>query len=82
MSFDPPEANARFAAKYDFPFRLLSDESREMGVDYGAAADTSARTAKRVSYLIGPDQTVLVAYAQVSPGVHPDQVLTDIAERL
>lgn len=82
MSFDPVDANAKFAAKYDFPFLLLSDEAREMGVAYGAAADTSSKTAKRISYLIDPDGKVAVAYPQVSPAQHPGQVLEDLAERL
>lgn len=79
MSFDTIEANARFAARYDFPFLLLSDISREMGVAYGAAADTSAQTARRVSVLVGPDGAVVKAYAKVAPAGHPDEVLADIA---
>lgn len=82
VSFDPVEANAKFAAKYDFPFLLLSDPGREMGVAYGAAADTSAPTARRISYLIGSDRAVLKTYAQVSPKQHPGEVLADIAEHL
>lgn len=79
MSFDTVEDNAAFAAKYDFPFLLLSDTSREMGVAYGAAADASARTASRISYLIGPDGAVVVAYPKVAPAGHPAEVLADLA---
>ena len=79
MSFDTVEDNARFAAKYDFPFLLLSDPQREMGVAYGAAADTSAATASRISYLIGPDGAVVKAYPKVAPAGHPAEVLSDIA---
>ena len=80
MSFDTVEANARFADKYEFPFRLLCDTSREMGVAYGAAADTTARTPSRISYLIGPDGAVVKAYGKVAPAGHPAEVLADIAE--
>lgn len=79
MSFDTVEDNAKFAAKYDFPFLLLSDTSREMGVAYGAGADTSAKTASRISYLIGPDGNVAKTYAKVAPAGHPQEVLEDIA---
>jgi peroxiredoxin Q/BCP len=80
VSFDTVADNARFADKYELPFRLLCDTSREMGVAYGAAADTTAKTPRRISYLIGPDGTVVKAYGKVAPAGHPTEVLTDIAE--
>jgi len=52
VSVDPPEMNKAFAQKYQFPFRLLSDPSREMCVAYGACADTSAKYAERITYII------------------------------
>jgi peroxiredoxin len=50
-----------------------------VGVAYGAAAEREARTPKRISYLIGPQGTILKAYAKVSPAEHPDEVLEDLA---
>jgi len=32
VSFDDPQENAEFAAKYKFPFRLLSDSKRVLAV--------------------------------------------------
>ena len=52
VSVDPPEMNKAFAQKYQFPFRLLSDPSRQMCVAYGACADTNAKYAERVTYII------------------------------
>ncbi len=46
---------------------------------YGAASDRTAGTPRRISYLIGPQGTILKAYAKVSPAVHPDEVLEDLA---
>jgi peroxiredoxin len=33
--------------------------------------------AKRISYLVGPDGRVLVAYPDVDPKTHAEEVLTD-----
>jgi peroxiredoxin Q/BCP len=52
VSVDPPEMNKAFAQKYQFPFRLLSDPSREMCVAYGACADNNAKHAERITYII------------------------------
>ena len=73
------EENRAFADKFSFPFPLLCDTTRELGLAYGAADSADAGNAKRISYLIGPDGTVARAYAQVSPQAHPAQVLEDLA---
>ena len=44
---------------------------------YGACDDPKAGTAKRISYLIGPDGTIKKAYPKVNPAEHPDEVLAD-----
>lgn len=58
VSFDTVDENKHFAEKFSFPYPLLSDTSREMGVKYGAAENTSVGNAKRVAYIIGPDGKV------------------------
>jgi peroxiredoxin len=52
-----------------------------VGLAYGAAADRATGHPRRISYLIGPDGTVLKAYAKVSPADHPNEVLEDLATR-
>jgi thioredoxin-dependent peroxiredoxin len=78
-SFDPVVANCAFAEKFDFPFKLLSDEDKALGIAYGAAADASAAAPRRISYLIGPDGVVRKAYPKVKPADHPAEVLADLA---
>ncbi len=78
VSFDDPEANAKFVAKENFPFRLLSDEDRALAVAVGAADSPKRLWARRISYLVGPDGTVLRAYADVDPRTHAEQVLADV----
>lgn len=79
VSFDDPKLNAEFVAKERFQFRLLSDTDRKLAVAVGAAADPQAGWAKRISYLVGPDGTVLRAYGSVKPAEHAGQVLADFA---
>ena len=77
VSFDSPATNAEFVAKHNFQFRLLSDTDRKLAVAVGAAADPGAGWAKRISYLVGADGTVLRAYGSVKPSEHAGQVLAD-----
>ncbi|HUK12251.1 MAG TPA: peroxiredoxin [Thermoanaerobaculaceae bacterium] len=81
VSFDAPKDNAEFVAKYNFPFRLLSDTDRSLAVAVGAADSPSRLMARRISYLVGPDGKVLEAYADVDPSKHAAQVLADIEKR-
>ncbi len=78
ISFDSVEENRAFAAKFDFPFGLLCDVDRSIGMAYGAADAPEAGYAKRISYVIGEDGRILHAYPKVDPNTHLDQVLVDL----
>jgi thioredoxin-dependent peroxiredoxin len=77
-SFDSVEANAAFARKFEFNFPLLSDTDRKLGIAYGAADDAKAGSAKRISYLIGPDGRIKKAYPKVNAAAHPEEILKDL----
>ncbi len=77
VSFDDVAANAAFAKKFDFPFKLLCDVDRKIGMAYGACADQKAGYASRISYLIDEQGKIAAAYPKVSPAEHPKQVLAD-----
>ena len=77
-SFDSVENNAKFARKFEFNFPLLCDVDRKIGVAYGAADDTSASSAKRISYLIGKDGKIRKAYPKVNAAAHPEEILKDL----
>jgi peroxiredoxin Q/BCP len=79
VSFDDPKTNAEFVAKERFQFRLLTDSDRKLAVAVGAAAEPGAGWAKRISYLVGRDGTVLRVYGSVKPAEHAGQVLADFA---
>lgn len=75
MSFDSAEDNAAFAKKFGFNFPLLCDTGREIGVAYGAADDVSAKGARRVGVVIGPDGTVKEWHAKVDARAFPSEAL-------
>jgi thioredoxin-dependent peroxiredoxin len=79
ISFDDVAANAAFAAKFNFPFPLLCDTERKVGLAYGACSDATAGYPNRISYLIDEQGKIKVAYPKVNPGEHPNQVLADAA---
>jgi peroxiredoxin Q/BCP len=78
ISFDGVEENRAFAEKFDFPFRLLCDTDRSVGMKYGAARTSDEAYARRISYVIGEDGAVLHVYAKVDPATHLDAVLADL----
>jgi len=80
ISFDPVETNATFARKEAFPFPLLSDDQRAVGLAYGACDSPDARSARRISYVIGGDGRIRAAYPAVSPASHAREVLAFLAE--
>jgi peroxiredoxin Q/BCP len=76
VSYDSPEKNRQFAQKNNLPFRLLTDSDHGLAKAVGAARSLLP-VAKRVSYLVGPDGTVMKAYPNVDPKTHASQVLND-----
>ena len=77
-SFDSPEENKAFKDKFDFPYDLLCDTDRTMGLAYGAAGDADASHPARISYLIDPEGKIAKVYGKVVPAEHPDEVLRDL----
>lgn len=77
-SFDTPADNRAFHGKFGFPFDLLCDQTRDIGIAYGVAADETARYPARVSYLIDTRGVIERVYARVDPAIHCDQVLDDL----
>jgi len=75
VSFDTVGENAAFARKFGFPYPLLCDTSRSIGLAYGACDDHKAGSARRISYIIGPDGTVEKAFPKVDAKTHPAEVL-------
>ena len=78
-SFDDVSKNCAFADKFGYPFKLLSDPGKTaLGNPYDAIDPDDPDWPRRISYLIGPDRTIVKAYAKVVPANHPAEVLADI----
>ncbi len=78
VSFDPPEANARFREKYGFGFELWTDASRALAMHFGAARDASASVASRVTAILDADGRLVAHYPKVVNVMgHPQAVLDD-----
>ena len=79
VSFDPVEANRAFAEKFQYPFPLLCDVGRTIGMAYGACDTADAEYARRITYVIGPDGRIAQAHAKVTPSSHPKALLASMA---
>jgi peroxiredoxin Q/BCP len=78
VSFDTVEENKHFAEKFNFPYPLLSDETRAMGVKYGAADNAQSGNAKRVAYVIGPDGKVKNVFPKANTATFASDVLAQL----
>jgi peroxiredoxin Q/BCP len=74
-SFDTVAENAAFAEKFSFPYPLLCDTGRTLGLAYGACDSARDEYPRRISYVIGPDGVIRHAFPKVDPKTHPRQVL-------
>jgi peroxiredoxin Q/BCP len=78
VSFDTVEDNAAFAKKINFPFQLLCDTDREIGMKYGACDSPGAEYAKRITYVITAEGTISKVYPKVSASTHPAELLESL----
>lgn len=56
----------------------MCDTDKQLGVAYGAAADATAGTPKRITVVVAPDGTVARIYPKVDARAHPQQILDDL----
>lgn len=58
VSFDTVEDNRAFAQKCGFPYALLCDTDRSLGLAYGACASKDARYPERITYVVDEHGTI------------------------
>lgn len=73
-SFDDRAANKAFAEKFSYPFALLCDTDRTLGLAYGACDSADAKHAKRITYVIDEGGIIRHVLAKVDPTTHTDQI--------
>lgn len=78
VSFDSVEENRRFAEKFDFPFPLLCDTEKQIGVAYGAADSQKDEYARRIAYVIDEEGKVAQAHAKVDAASYPSWQLRNL----
>jgi peroxiredoxin Q/BCP len=87
VSADPPASHAKFAAKYELPFPLLSDPERKVMEAWGAYGDKVLYGKKtkgviRSTVWIAPDGTVRKHWRTVRDAAkHPADVVAAIRDR-
>jgi thioredoxin-dependent peroxiredoxin len=84
VSPDSVKRHAKFRAKYDLPYRLLSDEGHRLAEAYGvwiakSFAGRSYFGNERSTFVIGPDGRIEQVLAQVKPAEHVDQLAEALA---
>lgn len=78
MSFDGVDENRRFAEKFDFPFPLLCDTERRIGVAYGAADSPKDEYARRIAYVIDEQGKIAQAHGKVDAAKYPSWQLRNL----
>lgn len=83
VSKDSTASHAKFAAKYQLPFLLLSDSSLSVIASYEALKEKTwlgknVSSISRVTYLINPQGIIVKVYPKVDPSSHALQILSDL----
>jgi thioredoxin-dependent peroxiredoxin len=80
ISFDTPEENKAFKDKFDFPFRLLSDNDEQVGVKYEVRDPGTEKVhfAKRIAYLIDPEGVIRKSYQVGDVSAFAQSTLDDL----
>ena len=76
MSFDTQDENAAFANKQEFPFRLLCDEKRELGLAFRACESMEDQYPRRITYVISSAETIEKAIETRSPAAQAGELLS------
>jgi peroxiredoxin Q/BCP len=84
VSPDSVASHAKFRAKYDLPYGLLSDEGHRLAEAFGVWIEKTfaGRTYfgnERSTFVIGPDGRIEHVLAAVKPAEHVDQLMTALA---
>jgi peroxiredoxin Q/BCP len=84
VSPDSVKSHVKFRAKYDLPYRLLSDEGHRIADAYGVWVEKGfmGKTymgVERTSFIVGPDGRIEHVLPRVKPGEHVDLLLQALA---
>lgn len=77
VSVDSESSHKKFVEKYDLPFVLAADTSKEISKKYNVLG---IGTAKRVTFIIDKEGKIAHIYPKVSPKEHANEVMGKIKE--
>src|ERR1035437_2026363 len=80
ISRDTPQAQAKFRAKFSLPYTLLADVDEKVCNQFGVLKEKNMYGKKdwgiaRITFVLGPDQSLLHIFPKVTPEGHAEQVL-------
>ena len=83
VSPDTPGSHAKFKAKYELPFTLLSDPDHEVLEMYGVwglkkSFGREYMGVLRTTYLIDENGEIIKIYKKVKPAEHSAEILTEL----
>lgn len=76
VSADDVDSHKKFMEKHELPFTLLADTEAELGKAFGLKPKLGFLP--RVSFLLDKEGVIQAVYPDVDPGVHAEQVLSDV----
>lgn len=78
VSFDTADENAAFARKFEFPFPLIGDTDRKIGLAYGACDSPKDEYARRIAYVIDEEGKVAEVHPKVDAKTYPREQLKSL----
>jgi peroxiredoxin Q/BCP len=78
VSNDSVESHKKFAADHELPFGLVADTDGAWAKAFGVPE--RAGFYARMSFLIGPEGTIIKVFPNVDPGVHANEVLSAVEQ--
>jgi len=79
VSIDDVESHQAFSEKYSLPYPILADVNKECATEYGVLRKFMMMTiAKRQSFLINPEGSIVKHYKKVDPDTHTQEVIVDL----
>jgi peroxiredoxin Q/BCP len=78
VSFDDAPTNRAFAEKYDFPFPLLCDTERAMGLAFGTCAAKETKWSSRHTFVVDPDGDIEQAIDTKDPAGQAEELARTI----
>ena len=81
VSVDDVESHQAFSEKYSLPYPILADVNKECATEYGVFGKFMMMTiAKRQSFLINPEGSIVKHYKKVDPDTHTKEVIVDLKQ--